>query len=90
MRDFAAPGPSPLDQAAAAEAKRLVRSAVAGLPERQRLVVLLVYGEERSLTAIAADWHVSVAAVCQAHTRALRRLRAAMIAAGVAQLNEVL
>ena len=90
MKDLAAAGPSPLDQAMLAEAKRLLRSAVARLPERQRLVVLLVYREELSLTEIAADWRVSVPAVSQAHTRALRRLRAALAGAGVVDLREVL
>ena len=90
MRDLISGEASPLEQAAAKEAARLLRAALRSLPDRQRHVIVLVYVEDRSLTEIAAGWRISVAAVSQAHGRALRRLRAALETAGVGHVHEVL
>ncbi|MBI2379383.1 MAG: RNA polymerase sigma factor FliA [Gammaproteobacteria bacterium] len=51
-------------------------TAIAGLPERERLVLALYYDEELNLKEIGAVLSVSESRVCQIHTQAMCRLKA--------------
>ena len=50
--------------------------AIAGLPERERLVLSLYYDEELNLREIGAVLEVSESRVCQIHGQAVLRIRA--------------
>lgn len=50
--------------------------AIAGLPERERLILSLYYDEELNLKEIGAVLGVSESRVCQIHTQAMCRLKA--------------
>ncbi len=54
--------------------------AIAGLPDRERLVMSLYYDEELNLREIGAVLGVSESRVCQIHGQALMRLKARMSA----------
>ncbi|MFA5530291.1 MAG: RNA polymerase sigma factor FliA [Thiohalomonadaceae bacterium] len=54
--------------------------AIAGLPERERLVMALYYDEEFNLKEIGAVLGVTESRVCQIHSQALLRLRARLAA----------
>jgi RNA polymerase sigma factor for flagellar operon FliA len=51
-------------------------TAIAGLPERERLVMALYYDQEFNLKEIGAVLGVTESRVCQIHSQALLRLRA--------------
>ena len=53
-QSLASPTPLPTDVASAAELNEEVRAAIDGLPERQREVALLTWGEELGVDEIAA------------------------------------
>ena len=61
--------------------RRLLATAVAALPARERLLVQGYYGEDRSLRLIAVQLGVSSSRISQVHARALRLLRAHISAA---------
>jgi RNA polymerase sigma factor for flagellar operon FliA len=61
-----------------AELRRLVAQAIVGLPERERTVVSLYYERELTLREIGQIMGVSESRICQMHTQACVRLRAAM------------
>ena len=52
------------------------RSAIDGLPEREKLVLSLYYDEDMNLREIGEVLEVSESRVCQIHGQALVRLRA--------------
>lgn len=56
----------------------LLESALPLLSERERLVLLAIYIEGRSLKEIGADLSVTEARVCQIHTAALKKIRDAV------------
>lgn len=58
--------------------KQALAKAIAGLPERERLVVSLYYDEELNLKEIGAVLNVSESRVSQVHSQAMIRLRARM------------
>lgn len=58
--------------------KRCLAEAIAGLPERERLVMTLYYDEELNLREIGAILGVSESRVCQIHSQAIIRLQARM------------
>ena len=58
-------------------AHRRVATAIDALPERHRLVLALYYQEERTMREIGSILEVSESRVCQIHTEAIHRLRAA-------------
>jgi RNA polymerase sigma factor for flagellar operon FliA len=60
------------------ELRRLVAQAVLGLPERERAVVSLYYEQELTLKEIGEIMGVTESRVCQIHTQATARLRAAV------------
>ncbi|MGH2346848.1 MAG: FliA/WhiG family RNA polymerase sigma factor [Chloroflexota bacterium] len=72
----------PALQAMRAELRDAVTLALYDLPERQRTVVGLRYGEERTFKEIADILNVSESRACQLHTQALNRMRRSLTAAG--------
>ena len=68
----------PLDNLQTADFQRSLGEAIAGLPERERLVMALYYDEELNLREIGEVLGVSESRVCQIHGQALIRLRARM------------
>ncbi|GAB4224182.1 MAG: RNA polymerase sigma factor WhiG [Acidobacteriota bacterium] len=73
-------GESPLDCLEADERRRLVSEEIAGLPEREKLVLSLYYERGLSLREIGEILGVTESRVCQIHTRAVARLRARIAA----------
>jgi len=68
----------PLEDAESSDFKAGLARAIAGLPERERLVMSLYYDEELNLRETGAVLGVSESRVCQIHAQALIRLRARM------------
>lgn len=58
--------------------KKALADAIAGLPERERLVMSLYYKEELNLRETGEVLGVSESRVCQIHSQALIRLKARM------------
>ncbi len=56
--------------------KQALADAIAGLPERERLVISMYYDEELNLREIGQVLGVSESRVCQIHSQAAMRLRA--------------
>ena len=67
----------PEERTSKKELKELVTKAIGTLPERHQLVLALYYQEERTLREIGVVLEVSESRVCQIHTEAIHRLRAA-------------
>jgi len=68
----------PSDNVERALFKEALADAIAGLPERERLVMSLYYTEELNLRETGEVLGVSESRVCQIHSQALIRLRARM------------
>ncbi len=68
----------PLENLQTEDFQRTLSEAIAGLPERERLVMALYYDEEMNLREIGEVLGVSESRVCQIHGQALIRLRARM------------
>jgi len=66
----------PLEDLERDDFKGAVADAIAGLPERERLVLALYYDEELNLREIGQVLGVSESRVCQIHSQAALRLRA--------------
>ena len=58
--------------------KQALSEAIAGLPERERLVVAMYYDDEMNLREIGHVLGVSESRVCQIHSQATLRLRSRM------------
>lgn len=73
-----APDPTggPLDELQHREFHEALAEAIAGLPERERLVMSMYYDNEMNLREIGEVLEVSESRVCQIHGQALIRLRA--------------
>jgi RNA polymerase sigma factor FliA len=73
------------------EIRDRVRAAIAGLPPRERRVILLYYYAEATMKQIGTDIGVNESRVSQLHARAVQRLRQSLGAAnGSAQVIEAL
>lgn len=72
------PRNEPLDSLQHSDFKSALAQAIAGLPERERLVMGMYYDEELNLRQIGEVLGVSESRVCQIHGQALIRLRARM------------
>jgi RNA polymerase sigma factor for flagellar operon FliA len=70
--------PGPADDLEEEDFRKALGAAVAGLPEREKLVLSLYYDDELNLREIGAVLDVSESRVCQIHGQALVRLRARM------------
>ncbi len=75
---FSGGSSQPLDEIEVMQFKESLGRMVAGLPERERLVMSLYYDEELNLREIGVVLGVSESRVCQIHSQALIRLRARM------------
>jgi len=71
-------GRGPLDFLQQDRFKAALAEAIAGLPERERMVMAMYYDEELNLREIGEVLGVSESRVCQIHGQALIRLRARM------------
>jgi len=67
---------APERELAAAQFRHELATAIAGLPEREQLVLSLYYEQELNLREIGAVLGVSESRVCQIHGQAMLRLRA--------------
>ena len=65
----------PVDTFEAKESKEALVAAVAGMPERERTVLMMYYYDGLTLTEIGQVLGVTESRVCQIHTKALRQLR---------------
>ena len=70
--------PQPLDNVQTDRFKEALAAAIAGLPERERLVGSLYYKEELNLRETGEVLGVSESRVCQIHSQALIRLKSRM------------
>ena len=68
----------PLEGLQTEDFKRSLADAIAGLPERERLVMTLYYDEELNLREIGSILGVSESRVCQIHSQAVIRLQSRM------------
>ena len=68
----------PLEGLQSEDFKRSLADAIAGLPERERLVMTLYYDEELNLREIGSILGVSESRVCQIHSQAVIRLQSRM------------
>ena len=68
----------PLENLETNEFKDSLARVLAGLPERERMVMALYYYEELNLREIGAVLDVSESRVCQIHSQAVARMRSRM------------
>jgi RNA polymerase sigma factor for flagellar operon FliA len=68
----------PLEGLQSEDFKQSLADAIAGLPERERLVMTLYYDEELNLREIGSILGVSESRVCQIHSQAAIRLQSRM------------
>lgn len=66
---------NPLERLADASLRAALIGAIGELPEREKLVMSLIYEEEMNLKEIGKVLGVSESRVCQLHTQAIARLR---------------
>ncbi|MGH8497511.1 MAG: RNA polymerase sigma factor FliA [Methylococcales bacterium] len=71
-------GNAPIDGLTQAKFESALADAIAGLPERERLVISLYYDEELNLREIGETMGISESRVCQINSQAMLRLRARM------------
>jgi RNA polymerase sigma factor FliA len=76
--------PDPQSNLSLTEQKEALAGAIAGLPEREKLVVTLYYYEELTLREIGEVLGVTESRVSQLHTKAVLRLKAHLTAAAAA------
>lgn len=74
--------PDPLAVLEDADVRRVLIAAVANLPEREKLVMALYYEEDLNLREIGEVLEVTESRVCQLHSQAIVRLRAAVAGEG--------
>jgi RNA polymerase sigma factor FliA len=68
--------PGPAEECSRAAFRRDLAKAIAGLPEREQLVMSLYYEQELNLREIGDIFGVTESRVCQLHGQALARIRA--------------
>lgn len=86
LGDVAPQEPGPLLDLERQAFKKALADAIAGLPDRERLVMSLYYDDELNLREIGCVLGVTESRACQLHGQALVRLRARM--AGWADVND--
>lgn len=67
--------PSPLESLVEEDMRERLVAAIAGLPEREKLMMGLYYEQDLNLREIGEVLGVSESRVCQLHTQAIARLR---------------
>ena len=70
--------PGPAEDLEDEDFRKALAAAIAGLPEREKLVLSLYYDDELNLKEIGKVLEVSESRVCQIHGQALVRVRARM------------
>ena len=75
LDQYSADHAGPLEGLQHQDFKRCLAEAIAGLPERERLVMALYYDEELNLREIGEVLGVSESRVCQIHSQAVIRLQ---------------
>ncbi len=78
-RHLAGPEPDPLDALEDAGVRKALVQAIEGLPEREKMVMALYYEEDLNLREIGEVLGVTESRVCQLHSQAIARLRAAVV-----------
>jgi len=77
-RELSSPDEAPLGRVESREFRQALADTVAGLPEKERLVMSLYYEQELNLREIGEVLGVTESRVCQIHGKALTRTRARM------------
>ena len=77
-----ATGHDPLALLEEAGTRQALASAIEALPEREKLMMALYYEKDLNLREIGEVMAVSESRVCQLHSQAIARLRAAMVGEG--------
>ena len=78
LKSCSDPGISPIDRLTQAGFAQALTDAIAGLPERERLVIDLYYDRDHTLKEIGEVLGVTESRACQIHSQAMLRLRARM------------
>jgi len=78
LEDQTAPGP--VEQAEQQELTEMLSAAIKGLPEREKLLLVLYYQQELTMKEISKILSVSESRVCQLHMQAVMRLRGSLSA----------
>jgi len=78
-RNLAGPEPDPLDALEDAAVRKALVQAIEGLPEREKMLMALYYEEDLNLREIGEVLGVTESRVCQLHSQAIARLRAAVV-----------
>lgn len=76
-RNFASETPDPLAILEDEEMRRALVRSIEALPEREKMVMALYYDEDLNLKEIGEIMGVTESRVCQLHSQAIARLRAA-------------
>jgi len=71
--------PDPLTLLEESDVRGALVAAIAGLPEREKMMMALYYEQDLNLREIGAVLGVTESRVCQLHTQAVTRLRATML-----------
>jgi len=67
-----------LEELSERERRRVLRDAIAGLPEKERVVISLYHYEELNFKEIGKAMGVTESRVCQIHSKAMLKLRSRM------------
>jgi RNA polymerase sigma factor for flagellar operon FliA len=78
-RNLAGTEPDPLTALEDADMRQALIKAIENLPEREKLMMALYYDEDLNLREIGEVLGVTESRVCQLHTQAIARLRAAVV-----------
>jgi RNA polymerase sigma factor for flagellar operon FliA len=78
-RHAAGPSSDPLAVLEEASVRQALVAAIAALPEREKMVMALYYQQDLNLREIGEVMSVTESRVCQLHSQAVARLRAAVV-----------
>jgi RNA polymerase sigma factor for flagellar operon FliA len=81
-RNLAGDEPDPLSALEDAELRQVLVKAIENLPDREKMMMALYYEEDLNLREIGEVLGVTESRVCQMHSQAVARLRAAVVGEG--------